>query len=176
MRPLARYFAIASPYSATKWPQWGHCGSMKRSNATAAPSPAVPSSTPLPSEVRATPVLAAEACRAETAWPVMVDAQPVASSAVSTATTAASLRTHMPANSILPRDLRSLADVLICGAPGVDDMAFGANTEEVMRSVVVVGFEGIQALDLVGPFDVFTGATVGLAAAGHGDEGYEVSL
>ena len=45
-----------------------------------------------------------------------------------------------------------------------------------MRPVVVVGFEGVQALDLVGPFDVFTGATVGLAAGGHVDEGYEVSL
>ena len=33
-----------------------------------------------------------------------------------------------------------------------------------MRSVVVVGFEGVQALDLVGPFEVFTGATLGLAA------------
>ena len=45
-----------------------------------------------------------------------------------------------------------------------------------MRSVVVVGFEGVQALDLVGPFDVFTGATVGLAAGGHADKGYEVLL
>ncbi|MDT7758686.1 MAG: hypothetical protein QOH27_4584 [Mycobacterium sp.] len=44
------------------------------------------------------------------------------------------------------------------------------------RSVVVVGFEGVQALDVVGPFDVFTGATVGLAVAGHPDDGYEVSL
>jgi transcriptional regulator GlxA family with amidase domain len=44
------------------------------------------------------------------------------------------------------------------------------------RGVVIVGFEGVQALDLVGPFDVFTGATVGLAAAGDSDAGYEVSL
>ncbi|WP_319453536.1 MULTISPECIES: GlxA family transcriptional regulator [unclassified Mycobacterium] len=46
----------------------------------------------------------------------------------------------------------------------------------MMRSVVVVGFEGVQALDLVGPFDVFTGATVCLAAGGRSDDGYEVSL
>ena len=45
-----------------------------------------------------------------------------------------------------------------------------------MRPVVVVGFEGVQALDLVGPFEVFTGATLGLAAAGSVNEGYEVSL
>ncbi|MBJ7339281.1 helix-turn-helix domain-containing protein [Mycolicibacterium sp.] len=44
------------------------------------------------------------------------------------------------------------------------------------RSVVVVGFDGVQALDLVGPFDVFTGATVSLAATGHPDDGYEVAL
>jgi transcriptional regulator GlxA family with amidase domain len=46
----------------------------------------------------------------------------------------------------------------------------------VKRPVVVVGFEGVQALDLVGPFDVFTGATVCVAASGRSDEGYEVSL
>jgi transcriptional regulator GlxA family with amidase domain len=46
----------------------------------------------------------------------------------------------------------------------------------VKRAVVVVGFEGVQALDLVGPFDVFTGATVHLAAAGNPGDGYEVSL
>lgn len=42
----------------------------------------------------------------------------------------------------------------------------------MMRSVVVVGFEGVQALDLVGPFDVFTGATLVLAGRG----GYDVVL
>ena len=51
-----------------------------------------------------------------------------------------------------------------------------ANTEAVIRSVVVVGFQGVQALDLVGPFDVFTGATVCLASQGRGDDGYEVSM
>ena len=44
------------------------------------------------------------------------------------------------------------------------------------RSVVLVGFPGVQALDLVGPFDVFTGATVSLAATGQPDDGYQVSL
>lgn len=42
--------------------------------------------------------------------------------------------------------------------------------------MVVVGFDGLQALDLVGPFDVFTGATVCLAAAGRPDDGYDVSV
>lgn len=40
--------------------------------------------------------------------------------------------------------------------------------------MIVVGFEGVQALDLVGPFDVFTGAT--LALAGRGGAGYDVVL
>ncbi|TPG34120.1 GlxA family transcriptional regulator [Mycolicibacterium hodleri] len=44
------------------------------------------------------------------------------------------------------------------------------------RSVVVVGFDGVQALDLVGPFDVFTGATAAIAATGHSHDGYEVTL
>jgi transcriptional regulator GlxA family with amidase domain len=42
--------------------------------------------------------------------------------------------------------------------------------------VVIVGFEGVQALDLVGPFEVFTGATVCLAALGHQDDGYDVTI
>jgi transcriptional regulator GlxA family with amidase domain len=62
------------------------------------------------------------------------------------------------------------------GVKGVDDMAQAVDTESVKRSVVVVGFDGVQALDLVGPFDVFTGATVGLMAAGHTDDGYDVTL
>ena len=44
------------------------------------------------------------------------------------------------------------------------------------RSVVVVGFEGVQALDLVGPFDVFSGADLCLAAQGRSDDGYAVSM
>jgi transcriptional regulator GlxA family with amidase domain len=50
-----------------------------------------------------------------------------------------------------------------------------ANTGCV-RSVVILGFPGVQALDLVGPYDVFTGATICLAAAGRSDEGYAVSV
>lgn len=38
------------------------------------------------------------------------------------------------------------------------------------RKVVILGFPGVQALDVVGPFDVFTGASVLL------NGGYEVSL
>jgi transcriptional regulator GlxA family with amidase domain len=33
------------------------------------------------------------------------------------------------------------------------------------RSVVIVGYEGVQALDLVGPFEVFTGASLYLGGA-----------
>ena len=64
----------------------------------------------------------------------------------------------------------------MCGVRGIDDMASVANTGAVIRSVVVVGFQGVQALDLVGPFDVFIGATVFLASQGRGDDGYEVSM
>lgn len=34
------------------------------------------------------------------------------------------------------------------------------------RKVLIVGFPGVQALDLVGPFEVFTAASLALAAAG----------
>ncbi|MDT5339247.1 MAG: hypothetical protein QOD90_4752 [Mycobacterium sp.] len=50
------------------------------------------------------------------------------------------------------------------------------DTEDVKRSVVLVGFQGVQALDLVGPFEVFTGATLCLAGEGRGDDGYEVTI
>ena len=46
----------------------------------------------------------------------------------------------------------------------------------VARSVVVLGYPGVQALDLVGPFEVFTGATIYLASQGRGDEGYSVTV
>jgi len=42
--------------------------------------------------------------------------------------------------------------------------------------VVLVGFDGVQALDLVGPFEVFTGATLCLLREGKPDDGYAVSL
>ena len=41
-----------------------------------------------------------------------------------------------------------------------------------MRTVVILGYPGIQSLDLVGPFDVFTTATL-LLAGEHGDDGYQ---
>ncbi|RDH76458.1 GlxA family transcriptional regulator [Mycolicibacterium moriokaense] len=44
------------------------------------------------------------------------------------------------------------------------------------RSVVILGYPGVQALDLVGPFDVFTGATFNLAARHRADDGYEVTI
>jgi transcriptional regulator GlxA family with amidase domain len=45
-----------------------------------------------------------------------------------------------------------------------------ADTETVTRKVVIVGFPGVQAMDVVGPFDVFTGASLLVSGA------YEVSL
>lgn len=45
-----------------------------------------------------------------------------------------------------------------------------------MRSVVILGFPGVQALDLVGPCEVFTGATICLASEGHAEDGYTVSI
>jgi transcriptional regulator GlxA family with amidase domain len=54
-------------------------------------------------------------------------------------------------------------------------MAAVANTG-VVRSVVVLGYPGVQALDLVGPFEVFTGATIYLASQGRVNEGYTVSI
>lgn len=51
-----------------------------------------------------------------------------------------------------------------------------ANTENVTRSVVILGYPGVQALDIVGPFDVFTGATMNLAARKRPDDGYTVTI
>ena len=51
-----------------------------------------------------------------------------------------------------------------------------ANTETVTRSVVILGYPGVQALDMVGPFDVFTGATLNLAAQGRHEDGYDVTV
>lgn len=67
------------------------------------------------------------------------------------------------------------ADVLICGDQGLDATPALTNTEHV-RSVVILGFPGVQALDLVGPFEVFTGATICLASQGRADEGYSVTI
>jgi transcriptional regulator GlxA family with amidase domain len=39
------------------------------------------------------------------------------------------------------------------------------------RKVLIIGFPGVQALDMVGPFDVFAGASLALSA--EGKEGYQ---
>ncbi len=59
-------------------------------------------------------------------------------------------------------------DVLICGLHGLDAIDLVANTG-FMRSVVILGFTGVQALDLVGPFEVFTGASRYLQGMGRED-------
>jgi transcriptional regulator GlxA family with amidase domain len=58
----------------------------------------------------------------------------------------------------------------------MDATASAADTRTVKRSVVLVGFQGVQALDLVGPFEVFTGATLCLAGQGRHGDGYEVTI
>jgi transcriptional regulator GlxA family with amidase domain len=45
----------------------------------------------------------------------------------------------------------------------------------VRRSIVVLGYPGVQSLDVVGPFEVFASASLLLAAGGR-DDGYDVSL
>ena len=42
--------------------------------------------------------------------------------------------------------------------------------------MVILGYPGVQALDVVGPFDVFTGATLSLAATGKPERGYDVTI
>ena len=66
--------------------------------------------------------------------------------------------------------------VLISGVHGMDATVPAVDTEPVKRSVVIAGFHGVQALDLVGPFEVFTGATQCLAGQGRPDDGYEVTI
>jgi transcriptional regulator GlxA family with amidase domain len=63
----------------------------------------------------------------------------------------------------------------MCGGRGLDATPAVLNTECV-KSVVVLGYPGVQALDLVGPFEVFTGATMYLASCGRPEEGYSVSV
>ncbi|MGW0161286.1 GlxA family transcriptional regulator [Mycobacterium sp. NPDC003323] len=46
----------------------------------------------------------------------------------------------------------------------------------VKRSVVLLGYANVQALDLIGPFEVFTAATLTLAAQGRHDDGYDVLI
>lgn len=42
--------------------------------------------------------------------------------------------------------------------------------------MVIFGYPGVQALDMVGPFDVFTGETLNLAARNRADDGYDVTI
>src|SRR6478735_6555073 len=46
----------------------------------------------------------------------------------------------------------------------------------VKRSVVLLGYQGVQALDLVGPFEVFSTATLILASQGRYEDGYEIII
>lgn len=43
------------------------------------------------------------------------------------------------------------------------------------RTVLILGFEGVQALDMVGPFEVFTGAATYATSQGLG-AGYAVGI
>jgi transcriptional regulator GlxA family with amidase domain len=57
---------------------------------------------------------------------------------------------------------------------GLDAIAVVADTEDMAQRVLILGFEGVQALDMVGPFEVFTGAT--LYAHAHHADGYDVRV
>lgn len=64
--------------------------------------------------------------------------------------------------------------VLICGIRDLDAIAAVANTEHMVRTVLIAGFAGVQALDMVGPFEVFTGASLFLS--GRDVDGYAVRV
>jgi transcriptional regulator GlxA family with amidase domain len=59
---------------------------------------------------------------------------------------------------------------------GIDATLVVLNTEFMARDVLILGFPGVQALDLVGPSEVFTGATIYLQSLGRAGEGYNVSV
>jgi transcriptional regulator GlxA family with amidase domain len=44
------------------------------------------------------------------------------------------------------------------------------------RSVLILGFPGVQSLDLVGPSEVFTSSTICLQGMGRADDGYDVRV
>jgi transcriptional regulator GlxA family with amidase domain len=44
------------------------------------------------------------------------------------------------------------------------------------RSIVIVAFDGVQPLDIVGPHEVFAGASTLLAAHGKGRAGYDIAV
>ncbi|BBX24414.1 AraC family transcriptional regulator [Mycolicibacter terrae] len=44
------------------------------------------------------------------------------------------------------------------------------------RKVVILGYPGIQSLDVFGPAEVFAGASLALLGAGRGDDGYQITV
>ena len=68
------------------------------------------------------------------------------------------------------------SDVLMCGVDGIDATGLIANTGLMARTVLILGYPGVQALDLVGPSEVFTGATLYLQSQNRADDGYTVSV
>jgi len=58
----------------------------------------------------------------------------------------------------------------------VDATAVVANTGFMARSVLILGFPGVQSLDLVGPSEVFTSSTLCLQGMGRADDGYDVRV
>ncbi|MDT5329330.1 MAG: hypothetical protein QOF31_627, partial [Mycobacterium sp.] len=46
----------------------------------------------------------------------------------------------------------------------------------MVRSVLILGFPGVQSLDLVGPSEVFTSSTFCLQGMGRADDGYDVRV
>ena len=86
------------------------------------------------------------------------------------------LMTVLPCADLFAASATRSPRVLICGVRRHRRHGGVANTGFMTRSVVVLGYPGVQALDLVGPFEVFTGATLCLASQGRGDEGYRVTV
>ena len=58
----------------------------------------------------------------------------------------------------------------------MDATAVVANTGFMARSVLILGFPGVQSLDLVGPSEVFTSSTLCLQGMGRADDGYDVRV
>lgn len=63
--------------------------------------------------------------------------------------------------------------------PVIDATPAHPESGDVRRSIVIVGYPGVQGIDLVGPFDVFTGASAYLASTGSSagsSTGYDVAI
>jgi transcriptional regulator GlxA family with amidase domain len=58
----------------------------------------------------------------------------------------------------------------------VDAIAVVAKTGFMARSVLILGFPGVQALDLVGPSEVFNSSTICLQGMGRAEDGYDVRV